>query len=440
MLCDSRIVQAKHGAFMPKQIDLQDLDLSRIIRDGDHIVWGSGTGEPVRLIRRFLEQRHRIGRTNVFLGGISYSGTVTPEHADVVTFSGFGAMARLRGLGRAGALRVIPCHLSALCGYLSSGIIPSDVVFLQLSAADEYGRFSFSLENDYLQAAMEHARVVIAEVNDQLPWTHFDGHLDIERIDYIVPISEPPMELPPAVFGPTEQAIAHHIGAYVEDGSTLEIGIGAIPDAVLAGVGDRRDLGIHSGLIGDRVAELMERGIITNARKPLDTGLTSCGSLRGTRRLYQFAHKNRAIRMFTFMHTHHAEILSQLDNFIAINSAIETDLTGQINAEIASGVQVGGVGGQGDFIRGANLAARGRAIVAMPSTALDGKVSRIVPRLNGVVTTARSDADLIITEFGAAELRGQPLDERARRMIAIAHPAFREGLEREARGIQQRGV
>src|SRR5689334_19593776 len=184
----------------------------------------------------------------------------------------------------------------------------------------------------------------------------------------------------------------------------------------------------------------MESGEITESRKPSDTGLTVCGSFHGTRRLYEFAHRNHAIRLFTFMHTHRAGILSQLDNFVAINSAIEVDLTGQINAEIASGVQVGGVGGQGDFLRGANLAERGRGIVAMPSTALDGKASRIVPRLNGVVTTARSDADIIVTEFGAAELRGQPLDERAHRMIAIAHPDFRESLEREAREIQKRGI
>jgi acyl-CoA hydrolase len=330
--------------------------------------------------------------------------------------------------------------LSALCGYLESGIIGSDVVFVQLSAPDEDGRYSFSLENDYLQAAMARARVVIAQVNDHLPWTYFDGSLDTARIDYIVRTSEPPIEVQPATFGPTEQKIAQHIADYIEDGSTIEIGIGAIPDAVLADVGGRRDLGIHSGLIGDRVAELMERGVITNARKPIDTGLTVCGSLRGTQRLYKFTHKNPAIRMFTFMHTHRAEILSQLDNFVAINSAIEVDLTGQINAEIASGVQVGGVGGQGDFLRGANLAARGHAIVAMPSTALEGKASRIVSRLTGVVTTARSDADIIITEYGAAELRAQPLDERVRRMIAIAHPDFRESLEREGREVQKRGI
>jgi len=425
---------------MPKEIALQDLDLADLIHDGDHLVWGSGTGQPISLIKRFLEQRQRFGHTSVFLGGISYTDILKPEHADVVTFSGFGAMARLRGFCRAGALRVIPCHLSELCSYLQSGVIGSDVVFVQLSARDEAGRYSFALENDYLQAAMARARVVIAEVNEQLPWTYFDGSLEAARIDYVAHTSEPPIEVEPASFGPTEQKIARHILNYIDDGSTIEIGIGAIPDAVLTDVGDRRDLGIHSGLIGDRVAELMQRGVITNARKPIDTGFTVCGSLRGTRRLYQFAHKNPAIRMSTFLHTHRAEILSRLDNFVAINSAIEVDLTGQINAEMAAGVQVGGVGGQGDFLRGANLAARGHGIVAMPATALEGQASRIVPRLTGVVTTARSDADLIITEFGAAELRGQPLDERVRRMIAIAHPKFREWLEGEGREVRKRGV
>jgi acetyl-CoA hydrolase len=230
-----------------------------------------------------------------------------------------------------------------------------------------------------------------------------------------------------------ERAIAGNIAQYIEDGTTIEMGIGAIPDAVLAGVEDRRDLGIHSGLIGDRVAELMERGIITNARKPIDTGFTTAGTLRGTKRLYDFAHKNRAIKLFTLMHTHRAEILSQLDKIVAINSAIEVDLTGQVNAEVADGAHIGAVGGQGDFVRGAQMAAHGRSIIALPSTARRGKVSRIVPRLSGPVTTARSDADLFVTEHGVADLRGQPLDARIPRMIAIAHPDFREALEREAR-------
>jgi acyl-CoA hydrolase len=185
-------------------------------------------------------------------------------------------------------------------------------------------------------------------------------------------------------------------------------------------------------LVSDRVVDLVECGALTNARKPIDTGITSCGTLRGTKRLYDFAHKNRGIRLFTLMHTHRAEILSQLDRLVAVNSAVEVDLTGQVGAEVADGVHVGAVGGQGDFVRGAQMAARGRSIIALPATARRGKVSRIVTRLSGPVTTARSDADLVITEHGIADLRGQPLQERMRRMIAISHPDFRATLEREA--------
>ena len=423
---------------MPVEINPRDLDLSRIIHTGDHIVWGQGSSEPVTLVEKLLEQRHEIGRLVVFVGGLCYSNALKPEHADVIEFTAFGAIGTLRALAVAGTLRIIPLHLSQLPGYLLDGIIRSDVVFLHLSASDEDGQFSYSLGNDYLQFAMKRARVVIAEVNDQAPWTYCEGMVDPARIDFIVRTSRPVMEMQPAPFGPIEQTIAGHVANYVDDGTTIQLGIGAIPDAVLAGVTDRRDLGIHSGLVGDRVMELMERGVVTNRHKPIDTGITTCGTLRGTKRLYDFAHKNRAIRLFTLMHTHRAEILSQLDKLVGVNSAIEADLTGQIGAEVADGVHVGAVGGQGDFVRGAQMAARGRSIIAFPATARRGKVSRIVARLSGPVTTARSDADLIITEHGIADLRGQPLQERVRRMIAISHPDFREALEREAHALTRR--
>lgn len=425
---------------MTTQIELGQLDLSRYIRPGDRIVWGQGSGEAVSLVERLVEQRHAVGPVSVFLGGTCYSNTLRPEHADVITFSGFGAIGTLRRLAAANALRIIPCHLSQLPGYFLDGTIGCDVLFLHLSAPDESGRYSYSLANDYLQFAMTRARVVVAEVNDQAPWTYFDGRLDASRIDCIVRTSHPVMEVPPAPFGPVEEAIARHVGGFIEDGTTIQMGIGAIPDAVLTGVGDRRDLGIHSGLVGDRVADLMERGVVTNARKPIDTGFTVAGTLRGTKRLYGFADRNRAIRLFTLMHTHRAEILSQLDKVVAVNSAVEVDLTGQVNAEVAGGVQVGAVGGQGDFVRGVQMAKRGRSIIALPATARDGQVSRIVARLGGPVTTARSDADLIVTEFGVADLRGQPLDARIPRMIAISHPDFREELERAAHGMTRRSA
>jgi acyl-CoA hydrolase len=411
-----------------KEIRLDDLDLASFIRPGDHIVWGAG---PPALVVKLLEQRGRIGGAEVFLAG----GRIRPNEVDVLSFTSFGAMGN-RALAKAGVLHVIPAHLSALNPWFESGVLRADVVLVQLSAADENGQYSFGTAHDFAPAAMRHARIVIAEVNDQLPWTFCEPPVDPARIDVVVRTSRRPGQMAAEPVGALEQEIARHVGRYIDDGSTIQIGIGTIPDAVLAGLGDRRDLGIHSGLITDRIADLIEQGVITNARKPLDTGITKAAILAGTNRLYTFAHKNPAVRLFTYAHTHNARVLCRLDKFVAINSAVEVDLTGQVNAEIASGVYVGGTGGQGDFVRGAMMAARGHSIIALPSTARDGTVSRIVPALKDVpVTTPRSDADIVVTEFGAAELRGQPLDERIRRMIAISHPNFHETLQREARAL-----
>jgi acyl-CoA hydrolase len=410
------------------EIRLDDLDFASIIRPGDRIVWGGG---PPSLVAKLLEQRSRIGPAEVFLAG----GRIKPEEADVLSFTSFGAMGN-RALARAGVLRVIPSHLSALNPWFDRGVLRADVVLVHLSAPDQNGQYSFGTAHDYAPAAMRRARVVIAEVNDQLPWTFCEPPVDPARLDVIVRTSRRPAQMAAEPVGALEREIARHVGRFIDDGTTIQIGIGAIPAAVLAGLDDRRDLGVHSGLITDRIADLIEQGVITNARKPLDTGITTTAILAGSNRLYSFAHKNPAVRLFTYAHTHNAQVLCRLDKFVAINSAVEVDLTGQVNAEIASGVYVGGTGGQGDFVRGAMMAARGHSIIALPSTARDGAVSRIVPVLQDVpVTTPRSDADIVVTEFGAAELRGQPLDERIRRMIAISHPNFRESLQREARAL-----
>ncbi len=407
------------------EIRLEELDFASLVRPGDQIVWGAA---PPALVATLLEQRGRIGPAEVFLAG----GRIRPDETGGLGFTSFGAMGN-RALAKAGVLRVIPAHLSALNPWFESGILRADVVLVNLSAADANGQYSFGTAHDYAPAAMRQARIVIAEVNDQLPWTYCEPAVDSARLDVIVRTSHRPAQMAAEPAGPLEQDIARHVAGYIDDAATIQIGIGAIPDAVLAGVGDRRDLGIHSGLITDRVAGLIEQGVVTNAKKPLDTGVTTTAILAGTSRLYAFAHKNPAVRLFSYAHTHNARVLCRLDKFVAINSAVEVDLTGQVNAEIAAGVYVGGTGGQGDFVRGAMMAARGHSIIALPSTARDGAISRIVPVLKDVpVTTPRSDADIVVTEFGAAELRGQTLEERIRRMVAISHPRFREALQREA--------
>jgi len=219
----------------------------------------------------------------------------------------------------------------------------------------------------------------------------------------------------------------------VPDRATIELGIGLIPEAVTAALGGKRGLGVHSGAVGDGIAALMQAGTIDNRHKEIDAGVTVATMLTGTRRLYAFADRNELIRIRSTRYTHDAVVLGNFRRFIAINSALEVDLTGQVNAETAQGRNIGLTGGQMDFVRAANRAAEGRSIIALPATSRDRRHSRIVPRLvDGVVTCPRADADCVVTEFGIAELRGRTLAERARAILAIADPAFRDELERAA--------
>lgn len=413
-----------------RELTAATLDLARLIRPGDHIVVGQGTAEPQTLTAALVEQRARIGRTQVFLGPV-FSSTWQPEHADHLSFSSYGGFGG--NLARAGMLDILPSHVSQLPHLLCSGALRCDVVLVQLSAPNAQGEYSFGIAHDYLVDAMRRARVVIAEINDQMPWTFGSEVLRDLRIDYVVRGSRPLLELQPARLGDVERRIAAHAAAFIDDGAVLQTGIGAIPDAILSALATHRDLGVHSGMIGDGIVDLIERGVMNGARKNIDRGIAVSGVLFATARTYRFADGNPQILLRPVTYTHNATVMAQLDNFVAVNSAIEVDLSGQVNAELAGGGYIGAVGGQLDFVRGALLSRGGRSIIALPATAKGGTVSRIVARIaDAVVTTPRSDADLIITEFGAADLRGQSIAERMRRLAAIAHPDFREQLARAA--------
>lgn len=417
--------------------DPQQLDLARFLRPGDRIVMGQACGEPTTLVEALIAQGRNIGDLSAFIA-TSFSGLFTPEATESFRVSSMGAIGALRALTKEHKLGVIPCHVSQVGPLIEAGLIPCDVAFVQVSPADENGNHSFGLISDYVQSAVARARVVIAEVNDQVPFTH--GELiPASKIDCAVHVSRPPVEVAPAKIGETDQAIARHAAGYIGDGSVLQTGVGAVPDAMLRLLHDRKDLGVHSGMLGDGLVELVEAGVITNARKAIDTGVSINGALIGTRRLYEFAHHNPQIRMCSTAYTHDAAVLAQLERLVTINSAVEVDLTGQVNAEQSGSRYIGGTGGQVDFVRAGARSPGGRAIIALPATAKDGSVSRITSALSGPVTTARTDVDIIVTEFGAAELKGQTLAERTRRLIAIAHPDFQEKLEREAHTIQQRG-
>jgi len=418
--------------------DADALDLAAFVRPGDHIVWGQACGEPTTLVEALIAQADRVGHVSAF-AATSFSGILRAEAAEKLTLSSMGAMGALRGVSAAGRLQIVPCHVSQIAPMIEQGRIGCDVAFVQLSPPDAAGNHSFGLIHDFTGAAVRKARVVIAEVNECVPFTHGDAVLPAERIDCAVRVARTPVEVFPAQIGETDLAIARVVAGYVEDGAVIQVGIGAVPDAMLRLLQDRRDLGVHSGMIGDGLVDLVEAGIVTNARKPIDVGVSITGALIGTKRLYEFAHRNPKIGMRSSAYTHNAEVLSRLPRLVTINSAMEVDLTGQVNAEQSGDQYLGGTGGQVDYVRAGARSPGGHSIIALPATAKGGKVSRIAATLSGPVTTARSDVDVIATEFGAAELKGCTLAERARRLVAIAHPDFREELDRSAREIARRG-
>ncbi|MBC8745994.1 acyl-CoA hydrolase [Paraburkholderia sp. WC7.3g] len=406
------------------------LDLSSLIRSGDTVMWGQSHAEPVTLMRALVAQRDRLRRIRIFLG-IGLADVLTPEHADAFDFLAYCGSGSNRKLARAGVLDILPAHYSQLPGLIRSGALRIDVVMLQVSPPDEHGRYSLGLAREYLVEAVKNARAIIAEAHPDVPWTYGEPYLQASDIDLLIESDVPFPAGPASVPGPVELAIGQHVATLVEDGATLQTGIGAIPDAVLAQLRNKHDLGVHTGSIGDGIAELCEAGVITNARKTIDEGITVGGVVIGSERVRRFAHCNRALALRGTEYTHNPDVLRRIDRFVAINSAVEVDLTGQVNAEVAAGTYVGAVGGIGDFLRAAQFSHGGVPIIALPSTA--GRHSRIVVQLSGPVTIPRGDACVIVTEYGVADLRGLSLRQRIPKLIALAHPDHRERLEREAR-------
>lgn len=416
---------------MKRWVESAELHLAELLRPGDGVIWGQACAEPQTLVEALVAQRASLGGVSIFLG-VNYAGIVKPEHADHLRLSAYCGLGHNRAIADAGVLDIHPHPYSRLGALIRERRIRADVVFVQTSPPNEKGEYSLGLAAEYLIPALDCCRVVVAEVNDQVPWTYTDRLLRETEIEIAVRSSRSPALPPSSARGETERAIARYATAFVPDGGTLEIGFGAAPAAVLEGLADRRDLGVHTGALGEGVANLMRSGAITNAHKPIDRGCTVGGFLFGTRTLFDFVHRNEAVRLASSDYTHDPAVLGRLERFVAINSAVEVDLTGQVNAEVAGGSYVGAVGGALDFVRAANRSPGGVSLCVLPS-AVGTRASRIVARLSGPVATPRSEAGVVVTEHGAADLRGLGLAERARRMIAIAHPAFREQLERQVR-------
>jgi 4-hydroxybutyrate CoA-transferase len=329
------------------------------------------------------------------------------------------------------------------------GILPIDVAFIHVSPPDEHGYCSLGTSVDVTRAAVDNAKSIVALVNPAVPRTMGNSFIHISRITRPVRWDGPLYEVPRRVPEPVHRLIGHNVASMIKDGATLQLGIGAIPDAVLEQLSDRKDLGIHTEMFSDGVLDLVEKGVVTGERKTIDRGLIIAAFIIGTRRLLDFVHNNPMVSMRPTNYTNDPRIIRQHNHMVAINSAVEVDLTGQVCAESIGTHFLSGVGGQMDFMRGAALSPNGRPIIALPATASakhasdnnpyvltprEGKVSRIVPVLTpgAVVTTSRAQVHYVVTEYGIAELHGFDISERARRLIEIAAPEFREDLERAA--------
>lgn len=405
----------------------------RLIHSGDRIVLAHAAGVPLVLTDELVRQKENYRDVEI-VQQVSM-GNARFADADMAGHFRLNALflgAHTKAAVKEGRGDFTPCCFSEVPA-LFDEMLPVDAALIQVSPPDKHGYVSLGISIDYTYPAAKKAKKVIAQVNGQMPRTHGDTQLHVSEIDCFVEADHPVLELTAPVIGETEKAIGENCAKLIKDGDTLQMGIGAIPDAVLLFLKDKKDLGIHSEMVSDGVVELIESGVITNARKTLHPGKTVATFLMGTKRLYDYADDNQSIALFPVDYVNDPRVIGKNDNLVSINSCVQVDLMGQVASESVGLTQISGIGGQVDFVRGAKLSKGGRSIIAIASTAAKGKISKIVPVLDegAAVTTSRTDVDYIVTEYGIAHLRGKTLRARARALIEIAHPAFRPELIRE---------
>jgi acyl-CoA hydrolase len=407
------------------------IDLAPFIRPGSGVWWSQTSAEPVPLVHALLDQADHLGPVRAFCG-MSWDERLTTRLPDSITLQSYGALGKLRALSRDGRLEVIPCNYSALPRLFADGSLPHDVGLIQVSPPDASGLCTLGVGVDYVADAIAHTPVLIAEINRQMPATSGTPRIPLDRFSAVIETDRPLLESPEHLPDDVDRLIASHVAGLIEDGDTVQLGVGSLPSAVLEQLTGHANLGMHSGMISDAVAKLVDAGVLTGAKKEIDTGVIVTGAALGSTALYERI-ASLPVEFRAASYTHSPAVLAQLRSFVAINSAIEVDLTGQVGAEVRHGVYVGAVGGQADFSRAAaNTGAR--SIIALRSRSRGD--STIKPFLRGgTVTTARTDVDHIVTEHGVASLRGTTLAERARRLLAIAAPEHRDELSHASAGF-----
>jgi acyl-CoA hydrolase/GNAT superfamily N-acetyltransferase len=405
------------------------------IRPGQRVFIGTGCAEPLELVRMLTRRATELPDTEIV--HLLTFGEAPYAHKELTQYfriNSFFIAENVRGIIQEGLGDYTPVFLSDLPRLFNSGRLPLDVALIQVTPPDAAGMCSLGVSVDIVKSAAENASLVIAQVNPRMPRTLGDSCLHVLDIDVLVPTEEPILEIPPAEVTEETRQIAEYVAALVEDGSTLELGIGRIPHALLSFLTSKKDLGIHTEMITDDIIPLVEEGVVTGARKTLDRDKVVASFCLGTKKLYDFIDNNPIFAFHPTEYVNDPFVICQHHKMVAINTALEIDLTGQVCADSLGEKFFSGVGGQVDFNRGAARAHGGKAIIALPSTARSGAVSRIVTHLTqgaGVVTT-RADVHYIVTEYGAAYLHGKSISERAMALISIAHPKFRADLLREA--------
>lgn len=413
-------------------------EAARHIKSGDRVVVGHASGSPEVLIKAMIANKETYRDVEiVHMVSMGPSEYCFPENNQHFVHNSFFAGNTTRDAINEGRARFTPCHFSLIPRLFREKILPVDVALCMLSTPDEHGFCSFGISVDYTKPAAEVAELVIAEVTPHMPRTLGNSFIHISQIDYIVECDSRPIVVPPTALTPNDEAIGHYCAELIKNGDCLQLGIGALPDAVLGCLKDKKHLGIHTEMFSDGVVDLVNESVIDCSRKNFHPGKMVATFFMGTEKLYQFVHNNPMVEMFTVDYTNDPAIIARNDNVVSINSALEIDLTGQVVSDTIGYRQYSGSGGQADFVRGAAWSRGGRSIITMYSTAAGGTISRIRPHISegAVVVTARTDVHYVVTEYGIADLRGKSVAERAQALIAVAHPDFRADLKRDFRRL-----
>jgi len=407
-----------------------------LLESGMRVYIHPGCAEPEPLVEAMMRRGAHVRDIEVVhlltLGTAPY---MEPEWAAHFRHRSLFTGKNARAAVNEGRADYVPVFLSEIPALIRSGDLPIDIALIQVSPPDEHGYCSLGVGVECTLSAAQSARYVIAQINDCMPRVHGDNFIHVSRLTYCVEESRPLIELPRVRMSDLHDRIGGHVAALIRDGDTLQLGIGGIPDAVLHHLGDRRDLGVHTEMFSDGIVELVEAGVITGTRKSLHPGKMVASFVLGSQQLFEFIDDNPVVEFHPSDYVNDPFIIAQHENMVSINSAIQVDLTGQVCSDSMGYNIYSGIGGQVDFIRGAARSQGGRPVLALPSTARRDTISRIVPVLDegaGVVTS-RGDVHWVVTEFGAAQLHGQSIRERAQALIGIAHPKFRDQLSRQAR-------